>query len=169
MQQVPNLFLKGILPPGCNFGPKLCLVLSHRESLTRFYCSKINMPIRSELKSHTSHHGQKFAMLLSLFFFFCSFPITPFFSPCQRESLAFGISFHGSSFYFFRVDVGRRMQKSTGGIAKGRDRVGEIKVCHINSALCESAYQHRESSEDILPDTSKCHQNSGIIHSVIYF
>lgn len=31
-----------------------------------------------------------------------------------------------------------------GGIAKGRDREGEIKVCQINSSLCESAYHHRE-------------------------
>lgn len=45
---------------------------------------------------------------------------------------------------FFGVDVGRHTQRSTGGIAKGRDRVGEIKVCHINFTLCESPRQHRE-------------------------
>lgn len=74
---VPILFLKGKVPPGCNLVPKPRLVPSHCECLTRFYCSKINTPISTELKSHTSHYGRWFCPASQLlFFFFCSFSVT---------------------------------------------------------------------------------------------
>ena len=70
------LFLKGKVPPGCNLGPKSHLVPSHCERLTRFDCCKINIPITSELESHTIHYMQWLGLLFLLLspnFFFSKF------------------------------------------------------------------------------------------------
>lgn len=68
--------------------------------------------------------------------------LSHFFLPCHKESLVFGISFHGSSFCFFRVDGGRHMQRSAGGIEKGeRERRRDQSLSY---QLCESAYQNCE-------------------------
>lgn len=143
------------MPPGCNLGPKPPWCRPRCERLTSFYCSVINTPISGELESHTLlMTANSTAPLLDFFFFFFFFFLfflchTFFFFFLPLPSVSQGEQYLASHFMdlrsaFFRVDVGRHMQKSTGGIAKGRDRVGEIKVCHINSAPCESAYQHLE-------------------------
>lgn len=138
LHHFPFHFLKGKVPPGCNLGPSSHLVPTHCE----FWPHCIEGRLIRPSVVNWPHTLLIIANSLACFSFFCPFSVT-FFLHVTRGAV-FGISFHGSSFCFSRVDVGRHMQKSTGGIAKGRDRKGEIKVCQINSSLCESAYHHRE-------------------------
>lgn len=138
------------MPPGCNSGPKPNLVASRRERLTTSCCRRINTPISSEVKSNNSHYPGRLSATFSL---------------CVAGRADFGILFHGSSFCFSGVDLGRPMQKSIGkggggGCEKGKEGEGEIKVCHT-TPVCESAFHHHERRRSHPPrhkmSSKRCH------------
>lgn len=148
--------LTGEVPPGCNSGPKPNLAASRRERLTMPCCRKINTPISSEAKSNNSHYPEWLSATFSL---------------CVAWRAAFGILFHGFSFCLSGVDLGRRMQKSTGkgGGGKRKRRGGrDQSLSHKLQSVSQPSTIMRES-EVVHPDTRGCRQNAAIMKSVIYF
>lgn len=120
----------GEVPPGCNSGPKPNLAASRQERLTTPCCQKINTPISSEAKSNNSHYPEWLSATFSL---------------CVTGRAAFGILFHGFSFSLSGVDLGRRMQKSTGKGGwqkgkKGRERSKSV----TQTPVSEPAFHHHE-------------------------
>lgn len=141
------------MPPGCNLGPKLHLVSSRCECLTRFYCSKINMAISSEQKSHTSHYSPPFRLPRTAFFFVLS-PSGFSFAVSQGEpSICHLISW--IFILLFQGGCGSTYVKVHWGNRKKLERGGEIKACHLCSTLCESAHQHCEAQRRHPPRLKK--------------
>lgn len=132
--------LTGKVPPGYNSGSKPYLAAKRRERLTTPCCWKINMPISSEVKSNNSHYPERLSATFSL---------------CVAGRAAFGILFHGSSFCFSGVDLGRRTKKSTGkggqNGKKGRERSKSV----TQTPVCESAFHNHERWRRHLPRHKK--------------
>lgn len=123
--------LTGEVPPGCNSGPKPNLAASRRERLTMPCCRKINTPISSEAKSNNSHYPEWLSATFSL---------------CVAWRAAFGILFHGFSFCLSGVDLGRRMQKSTGkGGGRQKEKKGRERSKSVTQTpVSEPAFHHHE-------------------------
>lgn len=143
------------MPPGCNSGPKPNLAASRRERLTTPCCRKINTPISSEAKSNNSHYPEWLSATFSL---------------CVAGRAAFRILFHGFSFCLSGVDLGRRMQKSTGkGGGWQKEKKGRERSKSVTQTPVSQPSTIMRESEDVHPDPRRCRQNAAIMKSVIYF
>ena len=158
-------------------GPKPPWCRPRCERLTSFYCSMINTPISGELESHTllimANSSARFSTSSSFFFLFfhCH---TFFFCPPPRGGGAQGEQYLASHFMDLRsafsgwmwVDICRGPL----GEQQKAETEWERSKSVISTPLCVSQPTNiLRGSEDILPDTRKCHQIAGIIDSVIYF
>lgn len=154
----PILFLKGKVPPGCNLGPSPHLVLTHCEFWPHciegrlIWPSVVNWP----------HTLLIIANSLACFFFFVL--SMSHFSPCHEGSSIW----HLISWIFvllFQGGCGSTYAEVHWGNSKRERQRGRDQS--LSNQLQPTTIVW--GSEDILPDTRKCHENAGIIDSVIYF